>query len=148
MVRLSPSASARLAYEWRKSCIRTSLRPARARRTPRAYPQRGGHPRQHPLQCRCHRDHARTRLGVLQPQLPRRPVHVVPTQGHDLVVPAPTRSASRYGSPRWQGADRAIRLRRGQHPTQTAILLHRQKPLPPVVPVLAHRLARVRPGRH
>ena len=73
-------------------------------------------------------NHARTGLGIAQPQLPRRPVHVIPTQRQDF------RSAA---AGQHQESERRHRLRPGgaisfglvQNPAQPLDLFPRQEPL-------------------
>ncbi len=91
--------------------------------------------------------HARTRLGVPEPQLARRAVHVVPTQGQALALPA----SGQHQQPErcdCRRPHRAVRLRVPQHTAQPPELLRRQKPLARPRLVTAHRPARVPSERY
>ena len=62
--------------------VRGEVRQAAARLAPGDHPgiaRNTGNPRQHRRRRR--RNHARARLGLPQPQLSRRAVHIVPPQG-------------------------------------------------------------------
>ena len=88
------------------------------------------------------RDHPRARLGVPETQLSRRPVHVVPTQGQDLVEPAAGQHQKTQRCHRLP-PDPASPLRRVHYPAQPPVLFRRQEPLARMLPVLDHEAAGV-----
>ena len=120
---------------------------ARTRLLPGDHPRvvrNPGNFRQHAGHGGCQRHHARAALAVAQPQLPRRPVDVVPPELQHLVAPAPGQHQQpdrRRRMPRHL----PLRLQLIDRPAEPAILLVRQEPLARVRPVLAHRPAWVRP---
>ena len=102
-----------------------------------------GNFRQHALHRQRQRHHARAGLAVAQPQLPHRPIHVVPPQLQHLVAPA----SGQHQQPDRRRMERQLplRLQLVDRPAEPAVLLTGQEALARVRPVLAHRPARVRP---
>ena len=93
---------------------------------------------------RRHGNHARTRLGVPQPQLARRTVHVVPAQVQYLATPA----SGQHEQPDSRERRRPHRsLRFPQDPAQAPVFLGCEEPLTRAHPVAAQPPARVAPGR-
>ena len=105
-----------------------------------------GDPVEHRLDRRGQRNDARSRLRVAQSQLAPRRVDVVPPQTHDLVLAAPGQHQQAKRRDR-RRPRRAVRLRFLQHPAELPILVRREEPLAPDLPVTAHRPARVPPRR-
>ena len=154
MERLSPRASARDAKECRRSWIRTSSSPARARRISQGYwrfrrgvpvlrpeithglPGTRGQVRDHLRGGRREGHQPRPRLGIGKPQLPRLEVDVLPAKTEDLAPPAAGEDEEADRRDRGRRSPAPTFRRRLQHPAEAPQLVLGEEALVRALPEL------------